>query len=143
MATDLQTPPEQQSLTGIVSGIVHDFETLISQQLDMVRAEVRRDWEKARQAIWPIAVGSVLLTVGGIMISFMLVYLLHWATSPGIQDLARVPLWGCYGLVGAGFLIAGGTMLGAGIARFHSSNLLPEKSAEALKENVKWLTNNK
>jgi hypothetical protein len=77
------------------------------------------------------------------MISFMLVYLLHWATSPGIQDLARVPLWGCYGLVGAGFLIAGGALLGAGLARFHSFTPLPEKSAEALKENVKWLTNSK
>jgi len=143
MATDLQTPSQQQSMTGIVSGIVHDFETLISQQLDMVRAEVRRDWEKTKQAIWPIAVGSVLLTMGGTLLSFMLVYLLHWATSPVAVDMARVPLWGCYGLVGAGFLIIGGLLLGAGIARFHSFNPLPEKSAEALKENVKWLTNSK
>jgi len=143
MATDLQSPPEQQSLTGIVSGIVQDFQTLIMQQMEMVRAEIRSDWDKTKQAIWPIGVGSVLLTVGGIMLSFMLVYLLHWATSPVAEDMARVPLWGCYGLVGAGFLIAGGVLLGAGIARFHSFNPLPEKSTEALKENVKWLTNNK
>jgi len=77
--------------------------------------------------------------------SFMLVYLLHWATapSPAALDPARVPLWGCYGLIGAGFLIAGGALLGTGIARFHSFTPLPEKSAEALKENVKWLTNSK
>jgi len=143
MATDLQTPPEQQSLTGIVAGIVHDFETLFTQQMEMVRAEVRSDWDKTKQAIWPIAVSTVLLVVGGTMLSFMLVYLLHWATTPGVEDMARVPLWGCYGLIGAGFLIAGGALLGAGIARFHSFNPLPEKSAEALKENVKWLTNSK
>jgi len=130
-------------MTGIVSGIVQDFQTLITQQMEMVRAEVRSDWDKMKQAIWPIAVGTVLLTVGGIMLSFMLVYLLHWATSPVGEDMARVPLWGCYGLVGAGFLIAGGALLGAGIARFHSFTPLPEKSAEALKENVKWLTNSK
>src|SRR5262245_10573790 len=143
MATDLHAPPEQQSLTGIVSGIVQDFQTLVTQQMEMVRAEVRSDWEKTKQALWPIAVGTVLLLVGGIMISFMLVYLLHWATAYSAQalDPAWVPLWGCYGLIGAGFLIAGGALLGIGIARFHSFSPLPKQSVETLKENVKWLTN--
>jgi len=142
MATDLHSPPEQ-SVVGIVTGIIDDFQTLVKQQMEMVRAEVRADWDKTKQAIWPIAVGIGLLLMGGILTCFMLVYLLWWATSPPNADPAGVPLWGCYGLFGAGFLIAGGAFLGAGIAKFHSFNPLPEKSAEALKENVKWLTNSK
>jgi hypothetical protein len=143
MATELQTPPEQQSVTGIITGIVHDFQTLLTQQMEMVRAEVRSDWDKTKQAIWPIAVGAGLALMGGILLSFMLVYLLHWATSPHGADPAGVPLWGCFALIGSGFLIGGGALLGVGIARFNSFNPLPVKSADALKENVKWLTNSK
>jgi hypothetical protein len=143
MATDLQSPPEQQSMTGVIAGIVDDFQKLISQQMDMVRAEIRRDWEKTKEALWPLAVGSALLITGGLLVSLMLVFLIHWASSPPAYDLARVPLWGCFGLVGSCFLIVGGILLGMGIHRFHSFTPLPEKSAEALKENVKWLTNSK
>jgi len=140
MAADLKSPPEQQSLTGIISGILNDFQRLMTQQMDMVRAEIRSDWDKTKQAIWPIAVGSVLSAIGGLMLSLMLVFLVWWATAPAGADPARVPLWGCFGLVGAGFLILGGGLLGAGIHQFHTFNPLPEKSAEALKENVEWLT---
>jgi len=141
MATDLQTPPEQQSLTGIVSGIVHDFQSLMTQQLEMFRAETRSDWEKTKHAAIPIAIGAGLALMGGILWCFMLVYLLHWAVSP--PEAAGIPLWGCFALVGGAFVIGGGALLGAGIARFRSFNPLPEKSADALKENVKWLTNSK
>jgi hypothetical protein len=141
MATDLQPPPEQQSLTGIISGIVHDFQTLTTQQLEMFRAEARADWEKTKQAILPLAVGAGLALMGGILWSFMLVYLLYWAVSP--PSAAGIPLWGCFALIGGAFVIAGGAMLGAGFARLHKVHPLPEQSADALKENVKWLTNSK
>jgi hypothetical protein len=141
MATDLQTPPEQQTLTGIVSGIVHDVQTLLTQQMEMFRAEARSDWEKTKQAMMPLAVGAGLALMGGILWSFMLVYLLYWAVSP--PGDAGIPLWGCFALIGGAFVIAGGAMLGAGFARLRSVHPLPEKSTEALKENVKWLTNSK
>jgi hypothetical protein len=143
MATDLHSPPDQQTVTGIITGIINDFQRLMTQQIDMVRAEIRSDWVKTKQAIWPIAVGSILASMGGLMISLMFVFLLWWATAPAGADPSRVPLWGCFGLIGSGFLIAGGAMLAAGIHKFHTFNPLPEKSAEALKENVQWLTNNK
>lgn len=143
MAVTLQSPPTEQSVVGIISGIIDDFQRLISQQMDMVRAEIRTDWDKTKSAIWPIAVGSVVLLIGGILLSVMFVYLIHWATSPPNTDPATIPLWGCFGLVAAGFLLLGSALLGTGIHKFHTFNPLPEKSAEALKENVKWLTNSK
>jgi len=143
MATEVQSPPEQQSMTGILSGIVHDFQTLMTQQMEMIRAEVRSDMDKTKHAIWPIAVGAGLALMGGILWAFMLVYLLHWAVSPPIADLGGIPLWGCFALIGAVFFIAGGALLAVGVNRFRSFNPLPERSTDALKENVKWLTNSK
>jgi len=126
-----------------MTGIVDDFQKLMQQQMDMVRAEIHSDWDKTKQAIWPIAVGTVLLAVGGILLSLMLVFLLHWATSPPNADPATIPLWGCYGLIAGLFFVAGAGLLGAGIHKFHTFNPLPDQSTQALKENVKWLTSNK
>jgi hypothetical protein len=113
----------------------------MTQQMEMVRAEVRSDWDKAKHAAIPLAIGAGLSLMGGILWCFMLVYLLHWAVSP--PEPAGIPLWGCFALIGGAFVIAGGAMLGAGFARLRNFHPLPEKSADALKENVKWLTNSK
>lgn len=145
MATDLRSSPatNDPSMVGVITGIIDDFQKLIQQQMEMVRAEIRTDWDKTKQAIWPIAVGSGLLVLGGILLSLMLVFLIHWATSPPNYDPATIPLWGCFGLIGACFLIVGSALLGYGIHQFHTFNPLPDKSADALKENVQWLTNTK
>jgi hypothetical protein len=143
MATDLRSPPSDQSVVGIISGIVDDFQKLMQQQMDMIRAEIRTDWDKAKQALWPLAVGGALAVIGGLLLCLMLVFLLHWGTSPPNADPATIPLWGCFGLIGAGLLLAGAGFLGAGYHKFHTFNPLPEQSAQTLKENVKWLTTSK
>jgi len=129
-------------LTEVIGGIVDDFQRLVHQQIDLVRAEVRADWEKAKQASWPLAAGAGLLTIGGVLLGLMLALLLHWATAPQGADLARLPLWSCFALVGAAFVVAGGILTYLGCRRFRSIPPFPEKSADALKENIKWLTNN-
>lgn len=148
MATDLQTPQENQTtLVGTIKGIVLDFQKLVEQQFAMVKAEVRSDLDKTKSALIPIACGGVLLAVSLVLFSFMFVYLLHWLTTPaeamGALDPAHVPLWGCFAIIGAGLALIGGGLVYLGIRQFQSFNPLPNESAEALKENVQWLTNRK
>ncbi len=145
MAVDLQHPPaEQQSVTGLVAGIIDDFQKLLTQQMDMARAEVRTDWNRIKEALVPLTVGGGLLAIGGLLLSLTLVFLLHWGTTPAsAADPAQVPLWGCFAIIGALFLALGGGCLAAGIHKLQTVTPLPEQSAEALKENVKWLTNSK
>jgi len=140
MATDLRSPPEP-SVTSVVKGIVDDFQTLMQQQVALFRAEVMNDWRKTKEAAWPTVVGAGIMAISGIMLSLMLVHLVHWGTSPAGSDPASIPLWGCYGLVGALFAVCGAGLIYFGITRFQSFNPLPEESAQALKENVQWLTN--
>jgi hypothetical protein len=144
MATDLQTPQENQtSLVGTIKGIVLDFQKLVEQQFAMVRAEIRSDWDRTRSALWPIAVGAGVSAVGGVLLCFMLVYLLHWLTTPAAAnvDPAYIPLWGCFAIIGGGLALIGGALIFLGVRQFQSFNPLPNESAEALKENVQWLTN--
>jgi hypothetical protein len=73
----------------------------------------------------------------------MPVHLLHWATSPEGTDPAAIPLWGCYGIVGAAVLLIGGVLAFAGKKRFDSFNPLPDETVKAIQENLQWTTNSK
>jgi hypothetical protein len=132
MATTLQGPPEQ-SMVSLVSGIVDDVHDLITQQVKLTRAEIKDDVRKGVDIALMFAVGAGVLSLGAILACLMLVYLLHWLTA--------LPLWACYGIVGAAFGAVGGVLLAAGKKKYESTSLLPDKSARALKENVECLTN--
>lgn len=142
MATDLQTPPES-SIVGALKGVLDDFQKLLQQQLTLFRAEVRADWHKTKSAVWPLVVGIGFLVIGAPVLCFMLAHLLHWLTSPAGADPARLPLWACFGLVGGALAVVGAVLLAVGIRKFQSFNPLPDESARALEENVRWLTNGK
>lgn len=135
MATDTDVRPgTEQSMTGLVSGIVGDVQELIRQQFAMLKAETREDMRRVAQASIGIGVGAALALFGGIGLTFMLAHLLSWAAGPDL------PLWACYGIVG-GLLFIGGLFLGyRGYAELTSFNPLPDKTAQALKENVQWTT---
>jgi hypothetical protein len=81
------------------------------------------------------AAGGLVLMLGGIFLGLMVVYFLAWM----FPDL---PLWGAFGIVGAGMAIIGVVLSMVGKDKFMSFNPLPDKSVEALKENLKW-TNSK
>lgn len=140
----IETPSSTEPrLSEVIAGIVADFQRLIHQQIDMVRAEVRYDWHKVKEATWPLAVGAALLAAGGLLLSFMLVYLIHWLTVPPGTEAAGLPLWGCFAVIGGAFVLVGGSLTYVGWQRFQSFTPFPEKSTEALKENIQWLTHHK
>jgi len=127
-----------ESLTQLVSGIVGDAQTLMKQNLTLFRLEVKEDMRKTVAAMSSLAIGGVLLLIAGIVLSLMLVHLVDAMTDDSILSL-----WACYGLVGVGIAVIGGVLFAAGMWRFQSFNPLPDESARALQENVRWMTNSK
>jgi hypothetical protein len=139
MAIDMQTGHEphaangqESSMTGLVAGIIDDFQRLMEQQLRLLRREVQDDFGKTLEALTLLAVGGALAAVAGILVAFALAHWLNFA----YPDL---PLWGAYAIVGGGLALMGGALLYAGTKRFESFNPLPDESAQALKENVQCL----
>jgi len=120
------------SVAELVSGIVHDAQNLLGQQLALFKQEVREDLQKARDAAASLVLASTLLLLGAILLSLMCVYLLH--------ELAGLPLWGSFAIVG-GVLTAIGAVLGF-MAREQLKHVspLPEKTAKGLEENLEWKT---
>jgi hypothetical protein len=134
---DLQTthdPGTNHSLAPLLTGIVNDVQDLLKQNLALFKVEVREDVRKTKEATAALGAGGALAAVGGLHLSLMLVFLL--ALIPGI------PLWVCFGIVGAVFVGVGLALFLRGKNKLESFNPLPGESAEALKENVQCLTKN-
>jgi len=125
---------EGASVTELVSGIVKDAQDLAKQQLALFRHELQESARSTMQAGAFLAVGAGIAFVGGFLLCLMLVHLVSWAAP-------SLPLWACYSIVGAPIAALGGALVFAGMGRLKSINLLPEQSAQALKENVRWITN--
>jgi len=136
MANETVSPPaEGQSVTGLVSGILHDAQELVKQQVALVRAEIKADFQRTVNAAVLLAVGALVLVPASFLLCNMFVYML--------VELAGLSVWASYGIVGGAFAVLGAILVLVGVQRFRSFNPLPDQSVEAIKENVRWMTNPK
>jgi hypothetical protein len=146
MAAEVQSPPEQ-GFTSLVRGIVNDIGDLIKQQFRFAQAEMRSDMRKTREATMALAAGAGVALLGLIVLTLMLVHLLHWLTIPAdaakAHDPAGLPLWACYGIVGAVITGIGGALVLAGKKKFDSFNPLPDETVKTVEENLQWTANSK
>lgn len=133
METNTQSEP---SVVHVVTEIVEDFQHLVQQQIDLVRAELKSDWEKSKQALWPLAAGAVVMLTALPILGASLALLIYWATLPADVATPGWPLWSCFGLAGILFAGMGGCLLYVGINRFQSFNPAPDESFKALKEMI-------
>jgi len=141
---ETQVPASSEpSVSRLVKGIVDDVGDLIKQQIQFAKKEVQADLRKSVQAVTALAIGAGAVFLGILFTGFMLVHLLHWLTTPAPADLASIPLWGCYAIVGFLCLGSGAALIMAGIKKFGSFNPLPDQTVQTMKENVQWITNSK
>jgi hypothetical protein len=132
MAT-VQDHPPASSLTSLVGGIISDAQELITQQLALFRTEIRAEYRKAQDAVIVLAIGIGVLLIGVLILELMLPLLLNWLWP-------LVPLWACFAIVGGIHTIAGVILLVVAIKDFRAVHALPERSVEALRENLQWTT---
>jgi len=144
MANDVQSPPDEASMTGLMRGIINDLGDLIRQEVRFAKAEIKTDLRKTREAASLLAIGSAIAGLGAVLLTFMLVHLLHWLSFPaGTAPEGGIPLWGCFGIVSAVLLGIGSAVAWMGCKKFESFNPLPDQTAQTVKENVEWITNSK
>jgi hypothetical protein len=143
MANEVQAPPDEASMSGLLRGIINDIGDLIRQELRFARTELKSDARALLRAGMVLAIGAGIAALGVILVAFMMVHLVHWLSLPAGTAEPGIPLWGCYGIVAAVFLSVGGLMAFLGVKRFQSVNPLPDETAKNVKENVEWIMNSK
>ncbi len=122
------------SVVSMVNGILDDSLKLVKQHLELFGIEIRSDYRKTKDAALYVASGIGLCLPGIILLCLMLVHLLHAMASPGATDPAVIPLWACYGIVGALLSIPGLWFAYTGVKKFQSFNLLPDETVKRLLE---------
>jgi len=122
----------QQSVTDLVSGILSDAERLFRQQIEMIRAEFKEDLRRTKQVVLAMSIGVALLAVGAVMLIVAGAHLLHEQT--------QLPMSASWGIIGGSVLVLGIIAAVVGGRILASYNPLPDKSYNALTENVSWIT---
>jgi hypothetical protein len=132
MATDSYKSESDASMTQLISGIIGDAQELAKQQFAMFRTELQHDVRRTKQALVALVCGLALVSVGATLLCFMAVY--------GLQAAFELPLWACFGIVGGVLAAGGGVAFYAAMRQFNEFNPLPDESAQALKENMQWIS---
>jgi hypothetical protein len=143
MANEVQSPQQEASMVGLMRGIINDIGDLIRQEIKFARTEIKADLRKTREASTVLALGAGAVGLGVILLALMLVQLLHWLSFYERPADAAIPLWGCFGIVSAVFLVTGSVAAYLGYKKFASFNPLPDQTAQTVKENIGWIANSK
>ena len=122
---------DAHDVTRLLSLIVRDADRLLGQHLDLARGEVRRSLHEVVPTLATIGAGAGLIASGGVLGSLMVVHGLHRST--------RLPLWGCYGLVGGLMTVVGAGLLSSGARRAATLRLVPHETLAVLREDVQWI----
>jgi uncharacterized membrane protein YqjE len=121
------------SISELVSGILADGQRLFRQQIEMVRAEFKEDVRRTKDVAMYMGLGLAFAAVGGLMLMIALVFVLN--------DYAGLPLWSCWAIVGGAFVAIGAASAYLGYRVMSTYSPLPDKSLNALQENVSWIAN--
>jgi uncharacterized membrane protein YqjE len=132
-ALNAAAPDNPPTLAQLVSGIADDAQRLIQQQYQMLRAEVKEDMRRSKAAVQYLGVGAGLAVLGAVFLLVALPLLVNWAFS--------WPDWAGWALIGAVLAVVGSVALYAGKRVFDKNNPLPDKTLNALEENISWIAN--
>jgi uncharacterized membrane protein YqjE len=134
MATDLRNGTETEpSVTGLVKGIIEDVQTLTKQQFALLKQELEEDFAKSRKAAMPMMIGLGIMLIGTLLLGITLGLLLNWA-------IPALPLWAAFAIVTVLMFGGGFALFYEGQKKFETFNPLPDRTLEALKDNVASLT---
>jgi hypothetical protein len=119
------------SISGLLRGIVADVRTLMREEIALARTEMREQASRAKVAAISFAVAGVSLVLG-------MVFLLT-AAATGIAEWAEWPVW-------AGFLVVAVVLWAAGLAAMMTGkkqmsqvSAVPPETVSTLKENAEWI----
>jgi len=123
---------ENASWSGLVSGIVIDTAQLFAHELELAKLELQEDIRNTKVFIGFLLFGLAIASMGFLMILMLFAYLINATTI--------IPLWGCFGIVGGITLLIGAAFLVWGINRKPDIDLIPQRAAEAVKEDIEWIS---
>jgi len=128
-AADGGSSPHEPGLAQLLGQLFHDAETLLLQELALIRAELGESAGNLVGGAFLALAGIVVSLIGGLAIVAAIIILLG----------EFLPLWISAGLVGVAALVAGTILILWGRRRLSRASLVPRHSWQALHETGDWL----
>jgi MFS family permease len=122
---------ENESIGGLIRGILIDLRTLIREEIALARVEIREQAGHARAAAMSFGMAAAALLFGA---TFLLV-----AIATGIADAMNWPAWMGFLIVAALLSLVGIVALAAGRKQMKAFRAVPEETVTTLKENSEWI----
>jgi hypothetical protein len=119
------------SIGGLIRGILMDLRTLIREEIALARVEIREQAGRARTAAMSFGIAAAALLFGG---TFLLV-----ALATGIAELLEWPFWAGFLVVAVLLSVVGFFMLSSGRKQLRTIHAVPEETVSTLKENSEWI----
>jgi len=122
----------ESTVTPLLRDIVEDARTLLRQEAQLVRAEVREEVTRMRQAFALIVAGGVLIVVAVALCGVMAAQLLS-------AKWVHLPLWMSFGIVAMVMALIGGVLAYVGGKKLEAARESSERSMNALREGMQWM----
>src|ERR1035438_8043308 len=94
---------EPPSVAALVGGILADGQKLVRQEVALARREIAETADEAKTGVALLSSALAVCTVGGVLVGFMLVKLLHQFLLPNHE-------WACFAIVGGVVALVGGVL---------------------------------
>lgn len=119
----------QPSLGELFSDLSRETRTLVSQEMQLARVELKERASQAGQHAASMAVGGAILYAGflGLMIAAIVIL------------AAIMEVWLAATLVGLVLVVAGGIFIYSGYNGMKQLDMTPRRTADTLEENAQWL----
>lgn len=112
------------TVTHLLTGIIADAQELGVKHLELIRSEMLEEMRKTTQAMVSLAVGFVLIQIGGLLFCHMLAYLL-------VQLFPTLLLWQCYAISGLVAVVCGAVPLMLGISKLRALQPMSYRATHA------------
>jgi hypothetical protein len=125
---DEETAGRERKLGELFADLSRDFSTLMRQEMELAKAELREEASKAGRAGGMLGAAAVagLLTL----------FLLAWAAAWGLSEI--VPEGVAFLIVGVVVGIVALSLFLAGKKQLANIRAVPDETVETLKEDVQW-----
>lgn len=121
----------QESIGGLIRGIMYDLRTLVREEIALARVELREQAGRAKSAAVSFGMAAAALMFGG---TFLLV-----AAALGLADLLQWPVWAGFLAVSLLLSVIGMIAFGSGRRQISRVHAVPEQTVSTLKENSAWI----
>jgi uncharacterized membrane protein YqjE len=121
-----------ESIGGLLRGILGDFRTLLQEELALARLEISEQAARMRTAALSLGIAAVALLFG---LTFLLI-----AAATGVADVLDWPVWAGFLAVAVVLSVAGLVLLASARKKLSQVSAVPENTLSSMKENAEWIS---